>query len=138
MAQVSKSVTTLRIGGNDLDPDEITEILGCEPTQKQTKGQVFIGKTTGRERVAKTGMWCLKVVDREPENLDKQISEILNKLSSNLKRWKSISKKYEIDLFCGLFMDNGNEGLSISSDSLKSLGLRGIEIGLDIYGPCEE
>ena len=41
--------------------------------------------------------------------------------------------RYDVDLFCGLFMREGNEGLAISSKYLAELGARGIEIGLDIY-----
>jgi DNA-binding NtrC family response regulator len=33
----------------------------------------------------------------------------------------------------GLFMGSGNEGLSISSKTLAALGLRSIELSLDIY-----
>ena len=71
----------------------------------------------------------------EPGNIDSQIFEILNKLNSDLTVWKSISNKYDIDLFCGLFMEKGIEGLTIYPKALKALGERGIEIGFDIYGP---
>ena len=138
MAQINSSVVSLRISGDDLLPENITEKLGCEPTKKQIKGQIFVGNKTGQEREAKTGMWNLHASDCKPENLDGQITEILNKLTSNLEVWSSISKQYKTDLFCGLFMDNTNEGLTISSDSLKLLGLRGIELGLDIYANCED
>lgn len=73
-----------------------------------------------------------------PENLDSQISELLNKLSSDLAVWKEIDSKFKIDLFVGLFMNESNEGLELSPASLKSLGERGILLGLDIYDPCED
>jgi hypothetical protein len=46
-----------------------------------------------------------------------------------------IASKYRVDPFCGLFMDGGNEGLTISPASLVALGQRGIELALDVYGP---
>lgn len=137
MAQVSGSVVALRIGGDDLDPEKITEMLGCAPTKKQTKGQVIKSKS-GSERIVKTGMWLLSASDCKPENIDGKIYEIFSKLTDNTAIWKSISDQYKLDLFCGLFMNEGNEGLSISSESLKVLGLRDIELGFDIYGPIEE
>ncbi|HHB77015.1 MAG TPA: DUF4279 domain-containing protein [Desulfobulbus sp.] len=79
-------------------------------------------------------MWRLEASDYKPENLDAQIAEILNKTTQTISVWQKISKKYHIDLFCGLFMVVGNEGMDISPSSLKALGDRGIHLSLDIYG----
>ena len=80
-------------------------------------------------------MWSLHSEEQEPENLDRQIDEILGKLASNTEVWQTLARQYRTDLFCGLFMSGGNQGLSISPRSLLSLGQRGIELGLDVYGP---
>jgi hypothetical protein len=133
MAQLHKSAVTLRISGDDLIPDEITRLLGASPTHAQTKGDKIVGKKTGHVRIAKCGMWRLCASDREPEDMDGQIREILSQATDDLTVWQSITKKYHADLFCGLFMRVGNEGLTISSESLHALGARGIEMGLDIY-----
>jgi hypothetical protein len=52
--------------------------------------------------------------------------------------WRSIGEKHEIDLFCGLFLGVSNEGMSLSSKSLAALGVRGIELALDIYSGDDE
>jgi len=65
--------------------------------------------------------------------LDGQINEILSRMTADLAVWRSITEKYRADLFCGLFMGVSNEGLSISSQPLAALGMRGIELSLDIY-----
>jgi len=79
-------------------------------------------------------MWRLCAADREPEDMGGQIHEILSQLTGDLTVWQSITTKYHADLFCGLFMRVGNEGLTISSESLAALGARGIEMDLDVYG----
>lgn len=135
MAQINKSYASLRISGDDLIPTEISTLLGYEASLVQVKGQVFVGKNTGRERIAKSGMWRVKATDSEPENLDLQISEILDKLSSDLNVWKSLTERFDIDLFCGLFMEVSNEGMEITAHSLSLLAERGIMLGLDIYAP---
>jgi len=38
-----------------------------------------------------------------------------------------------MDVYCGWFMDKANEGLGISATTLRELGVRGIELSLDIY-----
>lgn len=133
MAQVQRSVATLRISGDDLDPAEITRLLGCAPSSAQTKGERIVGRNSGSVRIAFTGMWRLSASDRQPEDLDGQIGELLSKLTDDLGVWASIAGKHRLDLFCGLFMDGDNEGLSITPQSLAALGLRQIELGLDIY-----
>jgi hypothetical protein len=133
MAQVQKSVVTLCIAGDDLVPDEITRLLGASPTHAQRKGDRIVGRKTGHVGIAAFGMWRLCASDREPEDMDGQIQETLSKLTNDLAVWQTITGRYQVDLFCGLFMDGINEGLTISSQSLAALGARGIEIGLDIY-----
>jgi hypothetical protein len=83
-------------------------------------------------------MWQLCAADREPEDMDGQIHEILSQGTGDLSIWQSIAAKYDVDLFCGLFMRVGNEGLTISPASLEALGVRCIELGLDIYGPDDD
>ena len=124
--------------GDDLAPDEITHRLACQPTYAQTKGEEIVGKKTGFVRIAKFGMWQLTAEERGPEDLDGQIEELLSKLPASLDVWDEMSKRFEIDLFCGLFMEQSNEGMSISALSLAALGSRGIDLQLDIYDPTDE
>jgi hypothetical protein len=133
MAQVQRSVATLRISGDDLDPAQITRLLGCAPTSAQTKGERIVGRDTQVARIASRGMWRLVAVAREPEDLDGQIVELISKMTADIEIWKSIAAKYRVDLFCGIFLRGSNEGLSISPQSLTALGLRQIELALDIY-----
>jgi hypothetical protein len=138
MAQVEKSAATLRIMGEDLDPAEISKLLCAQPTHRQKKGDEIVGKKTGKVRVARFGMWQIKAADREPEDIDGQIQEILKQTSNDLTVWREIGKKFEVDLFCGLFLKGSNESLIISAESLTVLGERGILIGFDIYGGSDE
>jgi hypothetical protein len=133
MAHVHKSTVTLRIIGEDLIPAEITTMLGASPTHAVRKGDTIVGRKTGHVRIAKTGIWNVSAPDREPENIDGQIEWILDQLTQDLTVWQRLTKMYRIDLFCGLFMHDDNEGMTISPRSLVALGERGIELGLDIY-----
>jgi hypothetical protein len=134
MASLDHTAASLRIFGDDLDPEELTRLLGHEPSVSELKGQEIVGKTTGNIRVARTGSWRLHASRQAPGDLDAQIVELLSKLSSDLSVWRGVSERFRMDLFCGLFLKGGNEGATISAKSLASLGNRGIELGLDIYG----
>ena len=137
MAAIEQSIVTLRISGDALVPSEITALLGAPPTEAETKGDEIIGRKTGRRRVAKSGMWRLSAADREPEDMNAQIQELLGQLTPDLSVWKRIAERYELDLFCGLFMGDTNDGITLSAASLTALGQRHIELQLDIYAPTE-
>ena len=134
MGHMQRSAATLRIVGDDLIPAEVSRLLGCAPSIAQKKGEVLIGKKTGTKRIARTGMWRLQSMEREPENLDEQIEEILGKVTGDIETWQALTRRFRVDLFCGLFMGRGNEGLAISPGALFALGQRGIELALDVYG----
>ena len=92
------------------------------------KGDVISGKKTGRQRIARTGTWCLEVEERDAEDLNSQIAEILDRLNPDPDVWASLSSEFRMDLFCGLFMASGNDGVSLSPAALVALGSRGIEL----------
>jgi hypothetical protein len=98
MAHLHRSLAALRIQGEDLDPSEISTLLGCAPTMSQRKGDVFTSKT-GSSRTARCGAWHLDALDREPEDLDGQIAEVLGKLTSDLTVWASIVARYTLIAF---------------------------------------
>lgn len=118
-------------------PDEISALLGANPTVSHQKGQELVGSHAGVKRIAKTGSWRLSAARREPEDLEAQIFEILQQLTQDLTIWESLAR-FQPDLFCGLFMGSSNDGLSISAKALLAIGQRGIAIGLDTYDAGEE
>ncbi|WP_454255897.1 DUF4279 domain-containing protein [Pseudomonas sp. Marseille-Q8238] len=133
MGLLDRSAASLRIFGEDLIPEDVTKLLGAMPSKAHRKGEEEIGAVTGKVRVHKTGSWRLSVERRSPENLDSQIFEILSQLSQDLSAWKVISSRYEVDLFCGIFMASFNDGLTLSPEALLALGGRGIKLNMDIY-----
>jgi hypothetical protein len=137
MPHIRKSAVSLRIMGDDLVPDEITALLGTSPTRAHRKGETgkhIVGLKVGDVRVARSGMWMLKAHDREPEDMDSQIQELLNRMTTDFSVWRSITSRFRVDLFCGLWMTGCDNGMTLCPQSLAALGERGIEMGLCIYG----
>ena len=124
----------MRIFGDDLDPDEITVVLGREPTRVQRKG----GPVGGQEQsscIAPTGGWWLHAEEKSPGDLDEQVRKLLDGLPQDLSVWSDISGRCSrLDLFCGLFLGEDNQGETLSPETLAALGARHISLGLDIYG----
>lgn len=137
MATIQETKVCLRIFGDNLAPDSITEKLGHPPTHAESKGDEIVGKKSGRVRIAKSGGWRLQANNAVPGDLNAQISELLDKLTMDENVWTEIALDNKIDIFCGLFMGGGIEGECISAHNLLALGKRQIELNLDIYGPSE-
>ena len=133
MGPIQSSKATLRIFGDDVVPTEITRLLGSQPTTARAKGETWVGAKSGKEITAPTGNWRLEASAREPEDLDRQVQELLGKLTQDLEVWTALAQRFRVDLFCGLFMKSANEGAVLSSATLAALGNRGIMLSLDIY-----
>jgi len=134
MSAIKTSAVCLRIFGDDLIPDEITQALGASPTKSQHRGEVLCSPS-GKQRVVQRGNWRLEAADANPEDTDAQVRELLSQLTSDLAVWRDISTRFEVDLFCGWFMGQTNDGAMLSPATLLALGERGIELQLDIYAP---
>jgi hypothetical protein len=132
MSAIFESAASLRFFGDDLDPDELTSLLGATPTVGVRKGAAR-RMSSGRELVERTGSWRLQVVRRRPGDLDGQIAEILDQLTPNLAIWTSLAARYQADIFCGVFLGSGNDGFSLHPQTTAAVGARGLTIEFDVY-----
>lgn len=107
-------------------------MLGCQPTAAWVKGDQLPAHRASR--VATFGMWMLRADETQPADVDAQVMAILNRLTADLTVWSALGSRYDVSLFCGWFMEYGNEGVSIAADTLSALGSRGIPLDIDLYG----
>lgn len=132
MAHLARAVATLRITGEDLVPSHVSALLGGEPTEGWAKGDALASHAA--TRTARFGMWMLQADETEPADLDAQVAAILSRLTTDESVWAGLRAEYDVNLFCGWFMEHGNEGVSIEPDTLAALGARGIRLDIDLYG----
>ena len=84
------------------------------------------------------GSWQLSAERAEPEDLNGQIKWLMAQMTDDPRAWQALISTYDVDMFCGAFMQSENDGLSISAESMLALGTRGIELDLDIYAPVAD
>ena len=138
MPTVSRTAASLRIIGDNLVPEEISRLLNKQPDAAVARGETVLSKS-GAPRVAHTGRWSLKTERSTSGDLDSQIQTLLAGTTTDINVWQNITSRFQADVFCGLFLQEMNEGLVISPITLKLLGDRGIELSLDVYaGPDHE
>jgi hypothetical protein len=129
--EVDKTSVSLRFSGDALDPDEISKLLNCQPTDSYRKGDV--SPDNRRRGVAQTGMWLLSGKKTGKISLEKQIFELFSRLSDDLEIWRKLTNQYHSDLFCGLFMESWNRGIDFPPELMAQISARGLTLDLDIY-----
>ncbi len=114
---------SLRFFGNITDPAEITKSLGCPPTTfRKSKGDL-------------PSAWILSG-DPDDRPLDEQVQALLASLPGESALWEDLCARFQVDLFCGLFLKGPNSMAHLSSTSLRLLADKGIKITLDMY--CDD
>lgn len=126
------SRAAFRISGDTLGPDQITAILGSEPTQSGVKGERFSSR---HNAVRRTSFWLLQSPLSENQPLAEHLKWLLDLLEPKLDLINSISEKWRVDLFCGFSSENGQGGATFDPDLLRRLGHLGVPLVLDLYPP---
>lgn len=137
MAELSQTVVSLRFGGDDLDPTEISRLLGAVPTLCYRKGERRL-RPNGQEIAGGSGLWMLSTERVRPGNLDGQIAELLAPLSQDLVVWNDLSRRFGGVIFSGLFLESGNEGTGLQPQTMLALGSRGLGLDMDIYSVTDD
>lgn len=130
---VDSASVSLRIVGDEVDPAEISTLLGCESTEAARTGDVLT-LANGRTRAVRKGFWTLSS-GRQATHVADQIESLLAKLTSDVTVWQSLADRFDVDLFCGLFMEASNRGIELPAHLLSALGERHLRVGFDIYAP---
>jgi hypothetical protein len=132
MGELRESSALLGFYGDDLDPEEITALMGVEPTVGVKKGDKWL-TSRGGEKIAYTGSWRLKAERRHPADLDGQIDTLISLLPNDLSVWRHLSARFRGVVLCGLWLETYNDGVELSAATLSAMGERGLLLDLDIY-----
>jgi hypothetical protein len=127
----------LRFGGDDLDPDRLTALLGAQPNYGLRKGEVTNPDSLGTKVIAKKGAWMLNADDLSPGDMDKQIHQVFSLVTDDLNVWRELAI-YEPDVFFGLFLESGDEGTSLSVETMRMLADRGVTVEICMYAYKED
>lgn len=131
---VDRFKITLRVSGEELDPDRISATLRCAPSRTERKGIPI--SSNGHIRTPKVSRWSLTIdsADCDPgDDVEDGIRMLLARLPSDTDIWAWLASSYEVDIFCGLFLKSCSRGFEISAELSRLLSDRHLPIGFDIY-----
>lgn len=130
MAAIARVRASLRVLGDALEPDEVSALLGHQPTRCHRKGDKC---GTRRGSIEPTGAWILDSRMPERAEVEDHIESILDLLTSDVDEWASLTDRFSASVLCGLFLDQYNEGFELSPRVCKALASRGLVIAFDLY-----
>ena len=136
-----KYSVSFRIADDNLDPTEITKILGIAPDISHRKGDPRLSITKKGKVMQyapfRTGMWSIHSHEEKYEILEHHIKILLDILYPVKDKIAELaSRGYKMDIFCGAFLYKGcHTGFDINSDILFQMGEMNIDFGICIY-PC--
>ncbi len=131
MKEVGDSHVSVRFFGEELDPDEVTESLGITPTNVHRQGERHIGRAGGSRRWP-TAHWSLTSHLPASAPLEDHLDALLDRL--NVPAVRSLSVKgWRLDFLCSCFLDDWNQGTTLSPDVLARLTALGAALVLDLH-----
>jgi hypothetical protein len=119
----------LRIYGEDLVPKEITEALGHRPTTYWKKGDPL----PSGPRVRQQSAWSLEAPETKRAEFDKQVDWIFSRLTSDVRIWRKLGRKFKMKLNAIIYLESWNRGFDLSPASMAEIGRRGLTLDFDIY-----
>jgi hypothetical protein len=125
---ILRTYATLRLMGENLDPQRVTAQLGITPSQTHRAGER--SKFGG---VYPTGYWALTSKDAlDTEDLEEHIDWLLRQVEPISVQWLEQQAGVRADVFCFVEINSG-AGLPFSSTLLGRLAALNLLLDLDIY-----
>ena len=129
----------LRFFGDDLEPDEITAVLGIQPTESHRRGDIRrtrSGRAIGEWR---EGAWLYKEKSDDVESIEEALASFVQKLSESKEKIRSISCRPDVSLADISSAEFGNSdrqfpSIGLNLNLLEALAEMGLEFGWTFYG----
>jgi len=119
---------TLGVYGEDLDPDEISSLLGCAPTRAHRRGDLRKSGTPWPQ-----GCWTHAVEGTPPTGPEELVHLLLARLPTDEGLWKMLRARYRVTLGFGIFNEGWNRGFALSPEALRRIQAIGVGVDFDIY-----
>lgn len=130
---VGRVKVALRIVGDDVDPGALTGRLGIRPTFAARKGEEVWSRD--QSLTQRHGVWSYSLTEKAESGaeLDDAVMHLLSRLPDDESLWADLATRYEIGVFCGLYLTTDNQGTDLRASTLLALATRHLTLSLDIY-----
>lgn len=129
-----KTKASFRVMGPELDPDEVTRLLGFAPDYAHRRGDANLGKAGRRYADFPEGMWKISSFAGEEATVEEHLLALLERIEpgrAGLARCLELGLR--ADVFVGYFACGGLGGFGVGPETSRRLGELGVQLELDIY-----
>ncbi|MHB8926833.1 MAG: DUF4279 domain-containing protein [Bacillota bacterium] len=119
----------LRVTGEDLNFDLITDRLGLKPTKCSRKGEPVSPRS--REK-AITDVWSYRVGMEDDQPLSEMIMELEAKLGDKVSSLQRLPASYDVRIWCSYHTSLAQGGFDLSPSNLGFLGRAGVPCTVSI------
>src|SRR3982751_4646571 len=95
-ANVPRLRISLRIVGDDLDPDFITQQLGVAPTESGRRGEPDDRAGGGRPSSRETGVWIYRISASPDTELGDALDQMLAAMPQDATLWEELRSTYAV------------------------------------------
>jgi len=138
-ATCRSTYATLRILHEDLDPDEISRLLGVTPSSSHRKSDPLSPRFPEKGR-RKVGAWLLKSEGQvDSRDSRRHVDWLIDRLDGKAVVVRNLqSVGHTIDISCYWLSASGHGGPSVPPEQARRLADLGIELWFDVYFAGEE
>jgi hypothetical protein len=131
---VDESGVCLAVYGEDLDPPDVTAIIGREPTSAHRKDD----RHGPRSPPYKGGAWLFELRGEAPQGPAELTATLLDQLPDDERVWAKLSDLYKVQLRYGIHMSGWNRGFDLPSGLAARIARLRATVMFDIYAYDDE
>ena len=124
------STASFRIAGDALRPDQVTAILGLEPTRSGVKGERF---RPGDSTVSRASFWLLKCPLSDSLPLTEHLEWLLDVVEPKFSSISAAAEGSTMMLLCGFSSGNGQGGFTLDAKTLQRIAHLGVALSVNLY-----
>jgi hypothetical protein len=123
---------SLRIAGEELRPEEVSDLLNLRPTKTRLRGE----SVSPKARLLMTqSLWLLESGLSNDRGAPEHLNCLLDLLEPRALEIRALSGNFCVEFFCGFSSGNGQGGFTLDAVTLKRMADLGIALALDLYPP---
>ena len=130
VAAISQIRVSLRVFGEGLEPEEVSALLGCEPTRFHRKGDKV--SSANISSIEPTGAWILDSPLSGKSEIEDQVEALLASVSNDGDEWASLTSRFSASILCCVSFESENGSFELSPRLAQSLSERGLVIAFDV------
>ena len=125
----------LRVRGDTLDPDFLTQQLGVAPTFSARKGDEGSDGDAGVRQ--DTGIWTYRMPLSVETELGGVIEQLLAVFPGDATLWEELTSTWTTDVCCSVYLQREHQRTLLDAEVLAALGRRGLAVHVELHAPGE-